>query len=202
MSPPDGLLGRQQVQRPLIRRAIEEPVEQPVKHRSLRRHRCKQCRARPEFQVVRGSEDLSRGASLHQQRLRTRDESRTQQGMCEIRTRFSKRRDRIVLRRWTGSEPCQLWKDEPHPVRALPSAPDLRKRLVIDALLCVDEPGEIVRISRHLSILLPRAQRRERKPEAGSRKPGSRKPEAGSRKPEAGKPGSRKPEAGSRTCYR
>jgi len=169
MSPPDGLLGRQQVQRPLIRRAIEEPVEQPVKHGSLRRHRCKQCRARPEFQVVRGSEDLSPGASLHQQRLRTRDESRTQQGMCEIRTRFSKRRDRIVLRRWTGSEPCQLWKDEPHPVRALPSAPDLRKRLVIDALLCADEPGEIVRISRHLSILLPRAQGRE--PEAASRKP-------------------------------
>lgn len=64
--------------------------------------------------------------------------------MVEIRPRFVERGDRIALRRGAPAEARDLGKDEPHPVRALGAASDLRERRLVYAILRVHESVEIM----------------------------------------------------------
>src|SRR5690606_2628740 len=80
------------------------------------------------------------------------DEPRPEYRMLEIGARLVERPNRIAARHRASSEPLDLRKDEPHPVRDLASGEELGARTLECAALGFDEPLQIERIGHAVML--------------------------------------------------
>ena len=93
-----------------------------------------------KLEIVRMSEDIvDRTIFETVDKCRTFFEASAESRMFEIRGSFRQTRDGKPLGHLAGTEPLDLRKDEPHPVRALPAGNQLGSDLLVDRFLCIDE---------------------------------------------------------------
>src|SRR5262249_36174473 len=124
---------------------IEEDL---IVRRGVRKER----HGRPEFEVIRVTEDLLDVAArdlIHQPRALA--QPRTQNGMLQVGFSLGVRGDGEVSSRGAVAQSLDLRKHEPHPVGGLASGTKLREDLPDDGLLRVDETVEIQTLAIRLT---------------------------------------------------
>ena len=96
---------------------------------------------------VEGAEDLLGGLRPRRENRRgTLAEARSEDRMIEVGDRLGQRDDREVPGDVAAPEARDLGKDEPDPVAALPSPPELLEDGRVDVLLFGEESAEVVRV--------------------------------------------------------